>query len=175
MSTIQDRMLQQLAVADWEVVRRSEENGVAMPGGVITRYTELPPDYLHFVSLFDKCVHPAGDAWFLGLPDFSGSSDAAFKWDEFERQSLEAAEGDDLWQQEIRQYWDEVLPIALSVRSGYAYLGLRLSASDFGSILMGREPEFEEARRLAPSFHDLCTIIVEHLNGREHENLADFL
>jgi hypothetical protein len=120
-------------------------------------------------------MHPREDSWFLGLRDFDGRSDSAFSWDDFERQSLEAAEGDEDWQEEIRHHWDEVLPVALSVRSGYSYLGLRLGLIDFGAVVLGREPDFEAAVVIAPSFPDLCQAVIEHLDGRVQEELIEFL
>lgn len=171
----EDLMLQRLMAAKWEVVRTAEGSRAALPEALVVRYGELPPDYTRFVSSIATCVHPAGDSWFLGLRDFDGSSDAAFSWDDFERQSLEAAVGDESWQQEIRSYWDKILPIALSVRSGYSYLGLSLGHDNLGAVVLGREPEFEESATVAPSFRELCQAVIEHLDGSEREELADFL
>jgi hypothetical protein len=35
--------------------------------------------------------------------------------------SLDSAEGDTEWKQEITKFWDRYLPIVLSVRDGYSY------------------------------------------------------
>jgi hypothetical protein len=171
----EELMLQRLIAANWVVVRAPRGTEATLTGDIGARYKKLPSSYARFLASIEKCVRPSSDAWFLGLPDFTGDSDAAFSWNEFERQSLDAAQGDESWQREISNYWDEVLPIALSVRSGYSYLGLRLSTGDFGSIVLGREPEFEEPTELASSFEDLCEAIVEYLDGNVKEGLEDFV
>ena len=40
--------------------------------------------------------------WFICYDEFIGNSDIAFKWNEFENISLEAAEEDISWQEDIR-------------------------------------------------------------------------
>lgn len=176
MHALAEDLLQALLKADWKIV--STEPGPAMslslPPLLVARYGALPDNYQTFLLAIEFCVHPLQDAWFLGLQDFSGSSEPAFFWDEFEGQSLVAAEDDEAGQEEIRKYWDKVLPIAQSVRSGYAYLGLHLKSDHFGAVVLGREPEFEEAVMIAASFTDLCHTIVDHLKGRRAEALADF-
>jgi hypothetical protein len=171
---LEELMLQRLVAAKWEIVR-TEGARATLPDILVARYPKLPSDYGRFLSSIETCVHPAENSWFLGLQDFEGRSDSAFSWDDLEKQSLEAAEGDEAWQEEIRSYWSEVLPIALSVRSGYAYLGLRLGADELGAIVHGREPEFEETVTVAASFHDLCQAIIEHLDGHVQEELIEFL
>lgn len=167
-------MLQRLIAAKWEV-EGAEGARAELPDVVVNRYPKLPSDYLRFLSSMEACVHPAENSWFLGMRDFDGRSASAFSWDDFERQSMEAAEGDETWQEEIRSYWDEVLPVALSVRSGYSYLGVRVGLIDFGAVVLGREPDFEEAVVIAPSFPDLCHAVIEHLDGRVQEELIEFL
>lgn len=71
--------------------------------------------------------------------------------------SLESACDDDSWKQEITKFWDMYLPIALSVRNGYTDLG-----SEFGSIVCGYEPEFEEVEQIASSFHQFLDKIMKN-------------
>lgn len=168
-------LLQALLVANWKISGTDPGGAREMPQSLGTRYGELPSDYQAFLMRIKTCVHPRKDAWFLGLQDFNGSSGSAFSWDEFEQQSLSTAEDDDPWKGEIKEYWDKVLPIALSVRSGYVYLGLRLEVDHYGTVVLGREPEFEEALPIAASFSDLCRVMVGHMKGRRAEALADFL
>jgi hypothetical protein len=167
-------MLRRLAAANWEIVGAQRDARSTLPAA-LARYHEPSADYLRFVGSIEKCVHPSGDSWFLGLQDFAGTTDSAFSWDEFEKQSLEASKGDDSWQKEIRRFWDKVLPIAISVRSGYAYLGLCMDSADFGAVVLGREPEFEEITPVVPSFQELCRAVSAHLDGYEQPSLRDFL
>ena len=83
--------------------------------------------------------------WFLCEADFAGTSGSAFRWDEWEQMSLQAAGDDAQFAAKVRAFWDEQLPFMLSVRDGYAYYAIRTSANGFGRIIGGREPEFEDA------------------------------
>jgi len=61
-----------------------------------------------------------------------------------------AADDDDTeWQNSIVKFWDNHLPIYLSVASGYEYYAIRMSD---GFVVHGIEPEFEETTDVAPSF-----------------------
>ena len=168
-------LLQALRKANWKIVSTEPGSAMGLPPSLVARYGALPANYLAFLLAIESCVHPLQDAWFLGLQEFSGLSHSAFSWNEFERQSLVAAEDDEAWQEEIIKYWDKVLPIAQSVRSGYAYLGLYLKGDHCGAVVLGREPEFEEVVTIAPSFTDLCRAIIDPLKGRQIEALSEFL
>jgi hypothetical protein len=172
MTSVSSLLLEHLESANWEIV--PAKSHAVLPGQLVGRYGGvLPADYVNFLLSIDRCVHPAADVWFLGLEDFSVPS--AYSWDEFEQQSLAAAEDDESWQQEIRSYWDNVVPIALSVRTGYSYLGLRLGGPGAGIVVLGREPEFEESLVIAPTFQQLCEAMIDHLKGHKNPRFLDFL
>ena len=84
-------------------------------------------------------------------PGLRGQTDSAFRWNEWELLSLEAAGDDAAWRAEILAFWDAHLPIVLSVAEGYAYYALSLPD---GAVIQGSEPEFEDCRTAAPSFRD---------------------
>ncbi|MHC4830940.1 MAG: hypothetical protein ACYTFT_11410 [Planctomycetota bacterium] len=98
---------------------------------------------------------PDQKSWILTRLDYSGGGDSAFSWDEIERQSLAATGSDPGWASEVREFWDNHIPIALSVRDGYAYLAI---ARD-GSIVRGEEPEFEETTHIAESYEQFLKLI----------------
>ncbi|MCC8437763.1 SMI1/KNR4 family protein [Brevibacillus sp. M2.1A] len=75
--------------------------------------------------------------------------------------SLESACDDDSWKQEITKFWDRYLPIALSVRNGYTVYAIDLG-SEFGSIVCGYEPEFEEVEQIASSFEQFLDKIMKN-------------
>ena len=70
--------------------------------------------------------------------------------------SLDAAEGDNSWTAEIKSFWNEHLPICLSLKDGYSYYALCLKD---GTIVTGEEPEFEETTEVAPSFRDFLQML----------------
>lgn len=141
---------------NWEIRHRRNPE-VSLPDEVASRYKEIPDTFKQFLQLLDVCITPDEKSWIICLNDYCGISDIAFSWNEFEKISLEAAEGDREWEAEITSFWDGYFPIALSVRNGYSYFALDLK-NDYGSVVYGYEPEFEEIEKIADSF-------VEFLDG----------
>lgn len=120
------------------------------------RQSLISASYGRFLSRISSCAKADDTAWFLTDDDFRDRSDAAFAWNEFERQSLDAAEGDAEWTDQITRYWSEHLPVLLSVKSGYAYFAL----AERGEIVFGREPEYEEAEVVAANFDEFLAKLV---------------
>ena len=120
----------------------------------------------------DRCANKAETAWFLCQPDYDGTSDSAYRWNEFELQSLEAAEGDDDWRREITRFWDRHFPIFLSVKAGYSFLALRLTEPDYGAVVYGHEPEYEEVDVICPSFTELGRLMPAVVEGQTHPLLS---
>ena len=65
--------------------------------------------------------------------------------------SLDAADGDDDFISEITDFWNNHLPIIMSVGNGYEYYAIEI---DSGVIVFGFEPEFEEAETVADTFEE---------------------
>lgn len=103
------------------------------------------------MRIYQEVVSADETSWFLCCDDYNGTSESAFKWNEFENLSLEAAGDDSEWKEEIRQWWDKRLPIIISVREGYSFYAIDLEGGN-GRIVRGEEPEFEEAEVVADSF-----------------------
>jgi hypothetical protein len=140
--------------AGWTVKLHREAH--ALPVEVKARYAWLPEDVERFLGGVEAIVSPEEKAWLLGYSDYAGSSSSAFAWDEFERLSLNAADQDLEWVSRIRQFWDFHFPVMLSVKSGYAYFAIR--RPDL-CIVGGEEPEFEEAKSVAASFHQFLNLL----------------
>lgn len=166
-----------LEAAGWKVVRRDVILGEPfLPDSVRERFRAIPEDYLAFLSSISSCVNASDTAWFLSLDDFRGDGGSAFRWNEFELQSLEGAARDRDWQREIGCFWDQHLPILLSVRTGYAYIALRLPSTGGCAVMIGREPEYEEPVTIAHSFSDLCRLIAYCVeSGAGHSSLQQIL
>ncbi|MFO0968688.1 MAG: hypothetical protein U0793_24285 [Gemmataceae bacterium] len=130
-----------------------------MPSAVSARHPKLPAAFSKFVGGLTSCLNHGETAWFLCEADYSGTSGAAFVWDEWERLSLDAAGDDPRFAAKVRSFWDAHLPFLLSVRDGYAYFAIRTAADGFGRVVAGREPEFEEASRVAGSFEEFLELL----------------
>ena len=147
MAQLVDEVLR-LQRAGWLVSRADAAQ--MLPGQVLARYPWIPPRIQSFLCAYAQICRADEKAWLLSAPDFNGTSRSAYRWNEWEVQSLDGAKRDPTWRQEIQAFWDEHLPIALSIEDGYSYHALR---SD-GSVIAGREPEYEEPRKVAGSYEE---------------------
>lgn len=138
--------LLRLQRADWIVQQSAHKGG--LPAQLVARYLWLPEAVRSFLCDYDVVCRADQKMWLLSCADYADASDSAYRWNEWELQSLDAAKNDEAWRQEIREFWDRHLPISLSLADGYRYYALR---SD-GMVVTGREPEFEETTPVAASF-----------------------
>ena len=160
MSDKRDVFLQWARENGWAIVE-NDRGDVRLNEDFRARYKEIPADYLRFLAEVFESVAPDEQTWFLCEPDYNGSSNAEFRWDEFERLSLEAAVGDEAWTAEITAWWDRHLPIVLSVDGGYSFYAVELAT---GAIVHGAEPEFEEVDVVAPHLDAFYDYLMEHNN-----------
>lgn len=143
------------------IISKNENRGDISSNEILKKYSDLPAEFVELIESY-SCISSADDTtWFLCANDYDPKSDVAFKWNEFENLSLEAAEGDAVWQKEIEEWWQDKLPIVMSVGSGYSYYAI--DTGNGGKIINGYEPEFEEADVVAESFADLMEQV---LNGQ---------
>jgi len=137
----------------WMVERRSVP--LSLPETITKRY-KVPDLYREFLEKVILCASPADTEWFLCEEGYRQEDPDAFRWDECERISLEAAQDllDEEEEKRIAAFWDGVLPFFLSVGNGYEYYGFDLPGKfgPAGCIVHGWEPMFEEAELFAPDF-----------------------
>jgi hypothetical protein len=168
------KLIEALRTTGWSIVTGGNDTSAGVPA----LHQRMPDDYESFLSSVTLCVNAAETAWFLCAKDYNGQRDTAFRWNDFEMQSLEAAGGDASWKTEITTFWSKTLPIFLSVKSGYAYLALNVDpGSDrYGSVVYGREPEYEDVTHICDSFSDLCDLVATLvLHGGHHPVLSGML
>jgi hypothetical protein len=139
--------------AGWTV--QISDSDLMPPPFFATRYTPLPRSYAEFLRKIAVLVTPDARAWFNCSAEFSGTSDCAFAWNEWELICLAsvATEGE---AERVRSFWSQHLPIFMSVRDEYEYYGIAVTD---GSIVYGYEPLFEEPTKIAVSFTDFLALI----------------
>ncbi len=123
-----------------------------LPSHVLSRYPGIPEDYLEFVESTKSVVAPGDIAWLVTTRVFAGKAGVAYAWNEWEQQSIEAAEGHPSLSVAVHDFWDKHLPVLMSVKSGYAYFALNL---DSLQVVCGEEPEYEEPIILASSLEEM--------------------
>ncbi|WP_285815477.1 SMI1/KNR4 family protein [Phocaeicola sartorii] len=137
----------------------------------LNRYSNLPADYLEFLQRFQIIANESDNVWFNSIEDFNGESDSSFRWNEFERMSLEAFTDDADESARIRKFWDCHIPIVMSVKGGYQYLCIDLSTENYGKVFYGVEPEFEDSVELVcNTFEEL----IRSLSSDNDERLNSF-
>ena len=146
-------VLRHLKEKGW-TVRVSREKSFRFPGALEKRYGHVPSEIVALLTGIEECVSPDEKAWFLCQSDYSGKSQSAFKWNEWELLSLDAADGDAELEAAISAFWDRHLPFYLSVRDGYCFAALCLNGPNKGKIVEGYEPEFEEVSIVANGLID---------------------
>lgn len=151
-----DEFLVYMKNQDW-IVEVNEEQKFCLPEPMKSRYTDYPEDWMKFISAVKSLVRKDERTWFLCAEDYDMQGDKAWQWNEWELLSLKAAGNDTAWKYKIRKFWDEHLPIFLSLESGYAYYAISIKN---GSIVYGSEPEFEECTIVADSFEDFMKQII---------------
>lgn len=151
-------------VKGWEL-KKCNNSQISLPYCISRRFQNIPDDFKRFLGMFDILIAPDEKVWFLSINDYYSNSDLAFSWNEFEQLSLDSAEDDIEWKQEIIKFWDRYLPVILSVRNGYSYYAID-TASPHGAVVYGVEPEFEEVEEVeevANSFNEFLELIIKNM------------
>lgn len=156
------------SAAGWAVETRTPTPPILGPE-VDRRYPRLVPSHIEFLKSVSGCVNAKKTSWFLCESDYQTTADTspeAWRWNEYELMSLDAATGDADWQEKIRRFWDAHLPVFMSVETGdYDYVAIEVSHEGFGNVVHGVSPEFEVVTRVAATFDDLLMGFARVLRG----------
>lgn len=142
----------------WNVELNEMQNSY-LPEAITSRYRNIPKQWLEFFSNIKHMISSDETIWFLSAEDFDMQSDDAFQWNEWELISLESSKGDTEWENKIKKFWNNHLPIVMSVKGCYSYYAISIKD---GSIVHGSEPEFEECEAVASSFMDFIERIARN-------------
>ncbi|MCI8775507.1 MAG: SMI1/KNR4 family protein [Lachnospiraceae bacterium] len=140
-------------------IELNEMQNVSLPEAITSRYTNIPKQWLEFAKNIKQMISADETMWFLCSEDFNMQDAGAFQWNEWELISLESAKGDTEWENEIKKFWDNHLPIVMSVKGAYSYYAISIKD---GSVIHGTEPEFAECEVVASSFTDFMEKIVKN-------------
>mgnify|MGYP004686856019 CR=1 FL=1 len=158
MDKINNKFIEWTKENNWNVIEK-EEPLLKLNNEITTRYKNIPEGYLDFLNIVKQLISPSEKTWFLCEDEYNNNSDIAFKWNEFELLSLEAAEDDEEWKEEISSWWDNIFPIVMSVDGGYSFYAINLKDGK-SSIVKGYEPEFEEVEEISESFEEFIDLII---------------
>lgn len=148
-----------------ESVSRKEFNNI--------RLNESPSYFKEFVSSFELLSNKLDTAWFTSFNDYvSNNSENSFSWNEFEMNSLEYAENDDE-KKDITFFWEKTLPFMTSVKDGYSYIAIVIKGKDFGKIVYGQEPIYEDIVHICNSFQDFLCMFSAHISGDKKNPIFD--
>lgn len=146
-------------------------------GEIFKRHPNLPTDFAEFLSIVAYCANSTGNIWFVTGPSHCNDPKNTIPWNCYEKMSIEAFskynQYDELpW---IKEFWDAHLPFLISEKYGFAYLAIGTGVGNYGEIVRGREPEFEEAVTIYSSFTEFCEAYCFYLNGDlDNDDLSDY-
>lgn len=141
-------------------IKLNKNNNLNLNAEFIERYSNFNDEYSEFLKYFAEVTSDDEKTWFLCQNEYNNISDLAFKWNEFEKLSLEVAEDDKELKKDIKQWWDKKLPIIISVKDGYTFFAIDLE-NNSGEIVRGEEPEFEETKVVANSFFEFLDMVIK--------------
>ena len=167
-------LLSALQAAGWRVTRRPAGDPVQFHGVLGARYPRVPHAFQWFLDTVAVCVNPSATVWFLGADDYAGRSDAAFAWNECERQSVAAADGDEALLGAVDAFWSRHLPFLMSVKDGYAFAAISLGDDAYGAVVVGREPEYEDVDQVCTSFGEFADAFAAAVSGATITGLTPF-
>ncbi|MCR5607530.1 MAG: SMI1/KNR4 family protein [Lachnospiraceae bacterium] len=118
--------------------------------------------YYLFIKKYKELYNNDATIWFNCIDDYNENTESAFAWNEFELLSLENAL-DNEQHNTIKEWWKKIIPIIISVKDGY-YKYYAISIGDnFGKVIMGHEPEFEEVDVIAENFEDFIEKVTKNI------------
>lgn len=132
----------------WNVEITAEKQ--LLPDKAEKRYAFIPDDWRDFISVFESLINGDNNIWFRTADEFAEEND-------FERISLDASEGDEEWRRDVIGFWDNFIPIVMSVAGDYHYYAIGVKT---GEVFEGWEPDFEESGICAMSFTDFIEKII---------------
>lgn len=159
-------LLTELRKRGW-VIKEAADVLALLPEQIRGRYPAVPPAVEQFLRSFEVCHNATEDAWMLTPADFRKTDAEGFRWNEYEFMAIEAAEGEADRQSEVRAFWDEHLPIMMAVHSDYDYLAVRLAQPNFGSIVHGYAPEWDNPSVVSRSFEEFLVRFTVEAGSRE--------
>jgi hypothetical protein len=86
-----EKLIDGLKNAGWLITLNNPCSTPAFNEIIRERFPELPADFLEFCSLVKSCTNSEITIMLLTSTDYSGISEVAFSWNEFEKESLLAA------------------------------------------------------------------------------------
>lgn len=158
---------------EWNISQLSVNKEIDFNKLANGRLLKVPEDIKNFVQSFEVLANKEDNIWFLSLKDYESNPDAAFPWNEFEKQSLDSV--DDDRQNDVVEFWSSHLPIIMTVKNGYQYVAVGIGENNKGEIFYGSEPEYEEAVLIAKSFLEFKEKYLEALNGNPFSDYYKFL
>lgn len=129
------------------------------------RLDKATPDLKEFVSSFGVLANEDDTVWFLSLKDYeSKADDSEFAWNEFEKECLDSTEDDDD-AREISEFWKNILPFLMNVDGQYSFIGMVVGKKNYGKIVYGCEPSYEEIEFVCDSFPEFIEMFARAVEG----------
>jgi hypothetical protein len=166
------RLWDALRARGWRVELR-DPGSPLLTAQLAARYSWLPEEVVHLLAQLETCRSADDTAWLLTAADFHREPGGeGFRWDQYERMAVEAADGDESAIRTIREFWSRHFPFALAVHSDYDYLAIR---EGDGAVVHGFAPYWEAPDVVASSFAEFLETFAGQAAGEATFPLRLFL
>lgn len=155
--SIVNELVYSLTEADWQVETVSNAGAVrdsSLPDALRSWKNPRTRGFFDFLTSVRYAFSSDSSAWLLSLADYTACGGKTSAWDEFRRISLGSAKND-FERQRIERFWNDHLPICMSVGGCYTHFSLCRD----GSVVTGIEPEFENVSTVCDSFDQFVDLL----------------
>ena len=147
------------AISDgWNISKN--KNNINFPDIILKRYYKIKKlnSFMTFLGMISNCSTADDYSWFLCISDYNKENLVnEFSWNVFEKISIDAAANFEE-RKAITDWWNDHFPIFMSVKDEYSFFAIDL-VDNFGYIVQGFEPEFENVVYVAKSFEEFLYLI----------------
>lgn len=157
-------LLGKLIKKEWSIEIYENEKVLLLNDDFRERYPFLPTDFKEFLCHVKNAQSSDSECWFICEDDYNSPNiPDSFNWNFCEMLSIEGAAKDKIWVNEIKEFWNQHLPIMFSIKNGYSYFSIGVAPNNFGKIFHGYEPLFEEPTIVCDSFQEFIKKFVSEL------------
>lgn len=168
-----NQFINELKNLGWNIQNNNDQKNIKFDLLAEGRFAKAPSELKEFISQFSVCANAGDNVWFSTIADYLGDPDCAFAWNEFEKQSLEDADTDDI--DEIQEFWNSNLPFLMAVKNGYGFAAVVLKGETKGHIVLGNEPEYEDTVVVAESINDFFDLYISILKNETQHPAFSFI
>jgi hypothetical protein len=145
---VSQTMTTQINLEGWSLVRSNSTVDCSLLLAVKDRYGSTYEMWKLLTQGYKSIIRHDEKVWLFTDYDYAGLNDCPFTWNFIEKLEIDSAIGYDALIADSIEFWNDILPIGLSVVDDYEYYGIDKS----GNFVLGRMPDSHEYRKVGNNF-----------------------